>query len=523
MRITFYLFKKEVSEYTDALLIEKLAGDERYEEVTPQELSTKFDYKIFLQRNVSKPPKWLEFIGRFASIQDKDQLKNQVNSFVILIKRQDRIFALTGGFGFHALNIEKTESNFGLIVALNSIDEEEVKFIDVKNIDTNTKQKRVITSLNSPIREFDLDFNKELLRIISGAPIDSTLANSIKGSGSLMLSAKIKFEELGEKCEQLLLLYQDQRYKESYGFINNILPIKDGVLENELDSILVEKFQARTEDEKINITYPDQFEYEKCDTIKVFGLRNEPVNVEDLTLCDVYRFFENTESIDIDTIKKQVRVIGLDSEDNAVTSEVPLYNFFSFETTFRNILYVLSNKQWFRVDKDYISDVESQLNSIEYIENYLPNYHHGSEGEYNQDVCNSDPRFVLFDKKNIKPTLGGKVEACDLLQISDKADFIHVKKDYASSSLSHLFAQGSVSLELLISDSVFKQNFERELGVAFTKKSQDIVVSYGIISRKQGNLVSKLPVFSKIHLLTHINRIRMFQAKPRIIKISRIN
>jgi len=76
-------------------------------------------------------------------------------------------------------------------------------------------------------------------------------------------------------------------------------------------------------------------------------------------------------------------------------------------------------------------------------------------------------------------------------------------------------------LELLLSDSVFRQNFEAELGASFDKSAQNIIVSYGIISKKQGNLIKQLPIFSKVHLLTHARRIILFQAQPRIIKINR--
>lgn len=521
MRLTFYLFKEEIKDYKDALLVEKFEGDNRYKDVTLKDVKTDFDYRIFLQRNVSKSPRWLGFIDQYAEIEDKEDLKNQVNSFVILISKHDRFFAITGGFGFHALDKEKTESNFGLIVALNSIDEEAIKFVDVKNIDTNTKQKRIITSLNLPIREFDLDFNKDLLRIISGAPLDSTLAKTIKGSDSLTLSGDLKFEKLGQKCDQLLSLYQDKKYKENYGFIDNILPVKNAILEENLDSILIEKLYTLGEDKKINITYPDQFDYEKCELIKIFGL-SENIQVENLTLSGVYEFFSKIERFDIKTLKKRMFVIGLDADDNAITSKVPLYNFFSFETEYQNSLYVLSNKQWFEVSKDYILTLESELSDIEYVEGYLPNYKHKNELDYNKNVASSVAGFVLFDRKNIKPKMGGKIEVCDLFKTNGKAEFIHIKKDYASSSLSHLFAQGTVSLELLISDLIFKQNFEKELGSSFNS-SQNIIVSYGIISKKQGNLIKQLPVFSKVHLLTHVKRIKLFQAQPRVIKIYREN
>jgi len=69
---------------------------------------------------------------------------------------------------------------------------------------------------------------------------------------------------------------------------------------------------------------------------------------------------------------------------------------------------------------------------------------------------------------------------------------------------------------------ISEQNFEKELGRPFGSL-QNIIISHGIISKKQGNLIKQLPIFSKVHLLTYVEKIKLFRAQPRAIKIYREN
>lgn len=103
------------------------------------------------------------------------------------------------------------------------------------------------------------------------------------------------------------------------------------------------------------------------------------------------------------------------------------------------------------------------------------------------------------------------IEICDLL--SKDRQLIHVKRHVGSSDLSHLFAQGLVSAELLQMNLEFRREahakvatvahgrpgFDFLAGARFVPSDYEVV--YAIIERWQGcRCAEALPFFSKVNL-----------------------
>lgn len=148
MKLSYYLFNENVRNFNQLIIPTKVNEENNYFELQPTNEVRDFEFKVFIQRNRSKEPKWITFLERDLQIPDREEIKNTVNSFVILVKvmKDERpyFFSITGGFGFTAINKNNLESSFGLKVALNSIDTKELKAFDVRNIDLKTRQKRVL-------------------------------------------------------------------------------------------------------------------------------------------------------------------------------------------------------------------------------------------------------------------------------------------------------------------------------------------------------------------------------------------
>ena len=115
------------------------------------------------------------------------------------------------------------------------------------------------------------------------------------------------------------------------------------------------------------------------------------------------------------------------------------------------------------------------------------------------------------------------IELCDLLA-SDGA-FVHVKRKSRSSTLSHLFAQGTVAATTFLQDGVFRDQIrgviERTAAPQTKSTWLDLVpdavhqvdrsrysVSYVVIanSTRRGN--DWLPFFSKLNLMQHGRQLR---------------
>ncbi len=121
------------------------------------------------------------------------------------------------------------------------------------------------------------------------------------------------------------------------------------------------------------------------------------------------------------------------------------------------------------------------------------------------------------------------IEICDIL--THDGCFIHVKRKLGSSTLSHLFGQGTVSADLFLMSRGYRdvtlnriREVEDERAVAegddgyrgrfstfdpagITPSNYEVV--YAIIAKWDGReFVDALPFFSKVHLRRHIDGLR---------------
>lgn len=520
MKLTFYLFTDTVVDFEDALDKAKLTGDDGFKEI-PLVEELPFEAKAYFQQNRKTKPKWLDYIKDYVQI-DEDDIYNATNSFLILIRTDGRIFAVTKGFGFSALNRKKLEKGFGLRVVLNEIDPQRVKSIDVRKIDTTTKQKRVFLTKNSPIYDFDFEFDEDLINIISGQPSDTALARKLMGSDSLSVTANIGFLELSEKCTQLLNSFNKDVYRQNFPFIDYLRVVKDQETIAELENLLTTALENR-ETERIMLAYPEIPDFEQIEHFKIWHTFSNDF-IEEVDLGQLYDFLdENDLEVDING----TYIIGLDSNDHPVTKKYTLHEFIVYETTLNHVRYLLSLNRWFELADNYVDEINRSLQTIEEImDGFLPPMSYRQrEDTYNLSVVNSNATIRLFDKRNYPVEGRSKIEVCDLLTSNN--EFICVKKYNGSSTLSHLFSQGLVSATLLYDEPTYRKfildNCPEGFGpLAFNVNSidkQSITFVFAIATNTPGPLAESLPFFSKVNLTKANKNIRRMGFDVKVYKI----
>ena len=204
--------------------------------------------------------------------------------------------------------------------------------------------------------------------------------------------------------------------------------------------------------------------------------------------------------------------------------------------------YVVSDGYFFKVDLNFLTALDSFVDKIEDTKCILPIAKEDPpEGDYNALAANGSEDYLLLDKRMVKLTSQtSTIEACDLLTVDGA--FIHVKRKLGSSSLSHLFAQGSVSADLLLmsrdfrtkidkvivaaederahatGDDAFKKRFPRFDGKVVDPKDHEIV--YAVVAEWRGReLAEALPFFSKINLRRHVETLNRMGYKVTFAKI----
>ena len=129
---TLYLAKGDVKNFDDVLAQTAKdrikAGDATVRELS--DLGSKA--KAFVFENVPRDPSWLSDLkGVFARLP---AIKNKSSCAVMVFEHLDRIFVTPFAHGWQYIDDTKIEADFGLKVAINSLDDSKVKRIDRSNL-----------------------------------------------------------------------------------------------------------------------------------------------------------------------------------------------------------------------------------------------------------------------------------------------------------------------------------------------------------------------------------------------------
>ncbi|KAF6627785.1 TIGR04141 family sporadically distributed protein [Paenibacillus sp. EKM208P] len=505
MKLSIYLMNEDVKLFRQALQLKYLSGDDAFSEVeSPVDLD--FECVAYVQKNKSRAPKWVSFIDGHFDVNSLG-LMNASNSFILLLRVRNRIFGVPFGYGYSVLDRSKIEPSFGLKVTLNVIDPQRIETLDTRNIDLVTKQRRTHVTVGSTVSELGLNQNIDWVRFVSGKPVSKDFATKLSGSDPLSITTDVNLGDLGSLCEDLLQKFQLDEYKKQFEFVDYLRPLKRSdpkVIE--LDMKLNQIIEERKTD-KVTVALPEIPE-SNVDRYKIFcGYQND--YLEEVTLEAIYDFLEKVNN---EEFFQKVFIVGMDSEDKPVTAKFKLYEFIVAEIRNEVETFVLSLGNWFKADNNYVAKIKDFVDSIPDVTTQLniPPIRKGeSEGEFNKRVGELND-WALFDKELMYFSATEKYEICDLLTLDNR--FLCVKKMSSSATLSHLFAQGSVSARLLRGDSRVSEKIksvcsQQWQGTGYPLQGIPQFV-YVIPTLKEGAISDCLFFFSLINLVDHARSIK---------------
>ena len=130
--------------------------------------------RLFVKPNqTDEGPAWARFfenqiagraLGMVASV-----------SAVFLIQVSARLFALTFGGGRFLLDDDWFDERFGFYSVLNLVVPDQIRSVDKRSLDAVGRQTRVQTSRGTTVREFGVDYERDLLRAVVGKPREEDL------------------------------------------------------------------------------------------------------------------------------------------------------------------------------------------------------------------------------------------------------------------------------------------------------------------------------------------------------------
>jgi len=515
--LNVFLLKPGTTDFADGLVEEGIAALSRHRLMS----SVPFEGELYLAPQRTAPPRWLAFLESGAR-GDLQRLYNASCSAVLFVRCSKRVLAFSFGYGRSLLHPERIVRGFGLRVVLNAVDEKKLRSVDTKTVRELSVYTRRQTSRTSRLAEFGVDKEEDLLGSVAGEPRDPAFARMLSGADALQLRAPVEFSRLGEKCREVLRAYRSDEYKQrGFEFVDHVQRVTDPCVIDGLDGEL-EDALLRRDLGGIHMSPPEIIDWQK---IGGFSFTASASPVPDLNLDEFFAQIRKAEAITVERIKKRQRVFVHLTGAERARPEWSVYRTLVCEREHQGRRYVLSGGDWYGVDKQFARKILNRVSKIRSAGLDLPAAKRAEkEGSYNRRVARSG--IYCIDAKCARVD-GDPIELCDLYA-SGRRQFIHVKRWRASSTLSHLFAQGRVSTEAFLSDEKFRRDARKLLEghasslAAHVPSSQpdpsEYRVVFAIIKAGQGWKRS-LPFFSQLGLVRAAESIRRLGFDVRMERI----
>lgn len=485
-----------------------------------------FRGRLYVQAPRQKPPAWLDFV-RAGVAERIDGLVNASTAAVLLIRVARRRFALSFGYGRNLLKQEAFERDFGLKVALNTVDAGTLRSVDARTFEDLTLHTRRQASRGSSFDTFGLNTTQDVLRAVTGKPEDETFARQVTGADALAIAVPADFADLGAICRRALDAYRDDAYKERFGFIDHLRAVRDPQLIAQLDDRLVDSLKSRALD-RLHVAPPEPLEWERVSGFTYSSDPNEQTH-PDLDIGDYLDTIDEPETLTVSVLKQHK--IGVQFvETTQSIDKWSVYGSIVFEVELDDCVYVLSDGDWFEVAKTFADDVSRRLAAIPPSSLTLPHATASeTEGVYNARVA-AAPSLALLDRRCVRARdTNTDIEVCDLF--TRARQFVHVKKKTRSATLSHLFAQGVISAEAFLWDDAFRAGAKaalRSVNRAFSSlipdsrpTASDYEVIYAIITTMAAaRWPVGLPFFSQLNLVNAADRLQRLGYKVSLSRIA---
>lgn len=474
---------------------------------------------LFIKDAHLNAPRWARFFSQV--IAEAEFGRNSSTAAVLVVPANKRVFVLTFGQGRHLIDSEFIEMNFGLRVALNSLDANSLRSIDKSSFESYPKQSREQSGRAAELQYFGVDVERDLLRGVTGIPKDKSLGERLSGMDSVKLSLDVDLSTLKALLSKLIAAFESASYKKGvFSWVDHIGEVKDTTLAQTLDQELITKIHTG-DTTNVWLSVPEIVDWDRVVGFRYAMTVNAP-SFYDIRLADFIQSLSGKELNKERLLKRKVYCVDADYYP---VFDRPAYYFLYAEVLFNSEIYLLNNGKWYRINNHYARQVNDFFDHVRRYDKTLPDYEDETEGDYNIRVVQRNPQeFALLDKKNVYPPgAASPVEPCDLLRSPN--EFIHVKRYGGSSVLSHLFNQGLVSGELFQMQGEFRKLINAKLprqhrlsNVAARPTAGSYKVVFGIISESVKPL--SIPFFSKISLKQTVNRLEAIGFVVTLAKIS---
>lgn len=476
--------------------------------------------EAYLKTIPSKIHSWSRLLPTDVSGIDWSQYRTQSLFGLLLIGVNERLFALTSGFGRYLLHPFSVENRFGFKAVLNSIEPQTIQQLSKTTLSQNPKTSIEQVSKGVNLGQFGIDGFLDLIQRVKGKSKIESLGLSLDGEDALKISVAYELDQLPELLTECLNLYSSNEYQNYFSEVDNLAEVKDKEqklllntdLENQLNSEL-EQFSTGGElsgdiwASIPEIVFDDDFE---CFTYKN---SEDAMHYYDIELNNLFRegYLKRNGAKKRDvTISSLANIkIFIQKGDGTIYQKWRAINCINAIIEQNQEKFFFLEGKWFRASSTYIDTLDQKINGIPSSNLSFCDW---PQHVHEKDYLTSNPLthnvgYLVLDRDNIHLDGQSPIEPCDIFT-QDKL-LIHLKRYGSSSLLGHLFNQGYVSGDLLINSVEFKSKFNDKLEDDYLIgdiNPSEFTIAYVIGTKHPNNL--KLPLFSKITLTKAYDELR---------------
>jgi uncharacterized protein (TIGR04141 family) len=503
-RLSIYLIK-------DAKLPdEQLVKTDRTNQ--PIKLDTSSGDAILYVKAGSPPklPEWVAFLFPKHDVPDNYFRGNHSDGAVLVFRDNEVVFALSFGTGHHLINRDLVARDFGLRVTLNSVDPDKLRSLDKASYEDNPLNTRSQSPKDADIFDLQIDTENDMVYALTGASTVDLFGDRVTGRDALTIMPESTLDNLPQilrEAHKRFLAKPPQKF----AFVEDVGRVRDPeteqILNWELSDLLAQDWLPANvwvgEPEIVDWEAQTGYSFDRGKK----GVVHPTLQLDKLLDHMVHRGIKPTEE-ELRALKIHV----IDANYLAV-KQWSAYQCLYAEISMGEQVFILRNGAWHVVSDDFVARVDKALADVEIDTTAMPVYAHEDEGRYNESCAAPGSGYELLDRKMVG--IGGpndKIEFCDLVR--DGRDLIHVKVYRSSATLSHLFAQGSVSAQTFLRDSEFRKQLNVRLPASIKLVDPSVRpepktyrVIYAIATSK--SLPFELPFFAKVTLKNAVADLRM--------------
>lgn len=446
---------------------------------------------------------------------------------IVIMNISGRLFASVHGNGRFLLNPIAIEYDFGLKTALNLVDDKKISTAGLFTPSEIAMRTLKQAGKDTGINQYDINIYNSLLKSISGKVKKeySSYFRTIEGADTIHFSYSGLRSGLYTVIDELYLQYQKDTYKNTdLYWIDNFKIVRSKEIIAKLDNNLVD--ELKKENQNITLLFPEfisSSDYYVYSYSGINHLGSTDTFFSDLDIDEqIFKKIVDKEDINLNNIKLwQINRTDYSNAQNI--RHYSIYQCIYYEYILDEKHYFLESGNWYVIEKEFIKTVEDNYQKMLKNQWEIDFNYSSVELDANARKNDVDNEYLfnveltkylnLFDiaeclDTKLIPYQKSKIELCDVLYKSnDSLFFIHNKYKHGSSSLSHLFSQGSVSAESIV-DKKFREKANEKIDEPRLKlplidkiERNNIFVVYGIISKMNKKMEISIPIFSKINLM----------------------